>query len=128
MAEIQFGKVFPVHPPGPGYLDFPLGAPDQPLGVGFVKTGGPAGVVDGDVDKYPGVALVNGIHQLDKLFQRGGMMIKFGQGRIHRGEAQGRIGTAESSHTSEGGGGGMNRQQHQIAATQLAQNKIKFSD
>ena len=96
--------------------------------MGFVKIRGPAGMVDGDVDKNPGIAQMNGIHQFDKLFQGSGVMIKFSQGGVNRGKAQCGIRTAESSHAAIGGGGGMNRQQHQNPAPELAQNKIQFAD
>ena len=127
MAVIQLGEIFPVHPPCPGNLNLTLWAPHQPLGMGFVKICGPAGMIDGDIDKYPGIAPVHGVHQFDELLQGGSVMIKFGQGWINRGKAQRGIGAAKSSHAAIGGGGGMNRQQHQNSAAKLAQDKIQFA-
>ena len=91
-----------------------------------MQPGRPSGMVDGDIDNDPGIPLMNGIHQLLKLLQRGGAGVEYRQCRVHGGEAQGCIGAAEAAHTTIGGRGGMNRQQHQQATAEGADNKIQF--
>jgi hypothetical protein len=59
---------------------------------------------------------------------RGGRGVEFGQGRINGGEAQGRVGAAEPAHAGIGGGRGVNGQQLDDPAPQLADDKIQFPD
>ena len=87
MTVIQFGQIFPVYPPRSGDFNLTLGAPYQPLGMGFVKGGRPTGMINGDIDKYSGIALMNRVYQFNELFQGGGAGIKLRQGRIDGGKA-----------------------------------------
>ena len=48
---------------------------------------------------------MDGIHQLNKLLQRRGVGIEFGQGRIHVSKTQCGIWAAKASHAGIGGWG-----------------------
>ena len=87
MTVIQFGQIFPVYTPCAGDFNLTLGAPDQPLGMGFVKSGRPTGMVNGNIDKYSSLTLMNRVHQFYELLQRGSVGVKLRQGRIDGGKA-----------------------------------------
>ncbi len=93
-----------------------------------MQPGGPSGVIDGNVDQDFGIALMNRVHQFDKLFQRGRMRIKFSQSRVNGGKTQSGVRAAKSSHAPIGCRRGVDWQQQKNAASQFANNKVEFSD
>ena len=107
VAEVERRQVGPDHTPGAGIFDLAVLLAGQPLGMGFVKAGRPAGVVDGHVDDHLAPTGMDRIHQLDKLLQWRGGRIEHGQSRIHCGETQGRIRAAVAPHAGIGGWGRM---------------------
>ncbi len=62
------------------------------FGVNF---GGPAGMVDGNVQEEARATRVHGIHQLAELLQRCDLGVELGQSRIHVHEIERGIRTAE---------------------------------
>ena len=48
-----------------------------------MQTGSPAGMVDGNVNNDFSIAEMDGIDQFEKLFQRRGRRIEFGQRRVN---------------------------------------------
>ena len=89
---------------------------------------GPSGVIDGNVDKDFGIALMDRVYQFDKLLHGCGVRIKFSQGRVNGGKTQSSVRAAESSHAPIGGGRGVDWQQHQNAASEFADNKVELPD
>ena len=128
VTVVQMGQILPHHTPGAGVLNLAGVVACQPLRVGGVQAGGPPGMIDGDIDENLAPARVHGIHQFQKLLQRGGFGIEYRQRRIHFGEAQSGIWAAKASHAAVNGGGGVNGQQLQIAASQPPHDKIQFGD
>jgi len=47
-----------------------------------VQARGPAGMIDGNIEKEFGIAGMHSIHEFDKLFQGRGLGVKFGKRRI----------------------------------------------
>ena len=93
-----------------------------------MQSGGPAGMIDGYVDKNFGIALMNSVNQFDELFQRRGMRIKLRQSRVDGRKAQSGVRAAESSHAPVGCRCGVDRQQQKDTASELTDYKIKLPD
>ncbi len=126
LGIIQFGQIFPGNAPGAGNLDTAFGASDQPVRMSFMQTGGPAGVIDGNVDQDFGIALMDRVHQFDKLLQRRCVRIKFSQGGVNSGKAQSGVRTAESSHAPIGCRCGVDWQQQKNSASEFTDNKVEL--
>ena len=126
MVVVEPGQVLPLHAPRPGDLDPALGGAGEPLRVVDVEVGGPAGVVDGDVQEDPRVTPVNRVHELHELLHRGGLRVEHGQRRVDSPETQGGIGAAEAAHAAIGGRGGVDGQQHEDAAAQDPDDEIEL--
>ncbi len=126
MPVIQLGQIRPYNPPGTGHADFAVILPVQPLGMGFMKTGCPAGMVDGNVNDQVAVVVMHGIHQFHELFKGGGCRIKLGQGRVHIRKVQGCIGTSKPAHSGIGGGRGMDGEKVKSPAAHLGKDKVQL--
>ena len=93
-----------------------------------METGGPAGVVDGNVNKNLGPAFMDGVHQFDELLQWGRPCVEFGQGRIDGGKTQRSVWTSKPSHAGICGRRGMDRKQLDDTASKFIYNEIEFFD
>ena len=125
---VQGRQISPYYSPGAWNLDLPLRVPDKPLGMGLMEAGGPAGVVNGNINKNPGLAFMDGVYKFDELLQWRCPRVEFGQGRIDCGKTQRGIRTTKPSHAGVCGGRGMYRKQLDDTASEFAYNEIEFSD
>jgi len=124
VSVVQLGQVRPYNTPGTGHADFAVILPVQPFGMGFMKPGCPARMVDGNVKDYIAVVIMHGIYQLYELFKGGGGRVKLGLGRVHIRKVQGGIGTSKPAHPGIGGGRGVNGHKVKRPAAHSGKDKV----
>ena len=106
---VQLDEVRPDHAPGARGVEGAVLVPDKPFGMVGEELGGPAGVVDGDVDEEPGAPGMDAVRQFAELLERGGAAVEFGEGGVHVVKIQRGKRAAVAAHSGMGGGDGEGR-------------------
>ena len=128
LPVLQFAEVGPGHAPGAGGDKGAVLFPDKPFRMIYLNFRRPAGMIDRNINKNPGIAGVDSINQLHELLHRRGFDVKFGIRRIDVEKIQRRERTAETSHPGISCRFGVDGQQLDDPASQLLSNKIKIAD
>ena len=81
-GEVEFDQVLPGDAPGARREEFAGWGAAEPFRVVGLESGGPAGVVGGDVKEKACAAGVDGVGQFGELVEGGGGLVELGEGGI----------------------------------------------